>query len=82
MAYHLEPAERPPGTDAYAIQITREGIPSALVSIPLRSVHTPVETVSVRDVKRAGRLVAAFISRLDEAFMSSLTWELNLDDET
>jgi putative aminopeptidase FrvX len=77
----LEPSERPGGTDAYAIQISRGGIPAALLSIPLRSMHTPVETIAVKDVERTGRLLAAFISRLDETFMQSLVWDLGLDDE-
>jgi endoglucanase len=77
----LEPSERPGGTDAYAIQISRVGIPAALLSIPVRSMHTPVETVAVKDVERTGRLLAAFISRLDETFLQSLVWDLGLDDE-
>jgi endoglucanase len=81
MDYHLEPAARPGGTDAYAIQISRAGIPTALVSIPVRNMHTPVETVSTKDVERAGRLLAAFISRLDEDFVDGLSWDLGLDDE-
>ncbi len=81
MNYHIEPSTRPGGTDAYAIQITREGIPTALLGIPQRNMHTPVETVSVKDVERTGRLLAAFIARLDEGFLDSLTWDLGLDDE-
>jgi putative aminopeptidase FrvX len=81
MSYHLEPAARPPGTDAAAMQVTREGIPVALISIPERNMHTPVETVAVKDVERAGRLLAAFIARLDERFLESLAWDLGLDDE-
>ncbi len=81
LSYHLEPAERPGGTDAYAIQISREGIPTALISIPERSMHTPVETVSIKDVERVGRLLAAFISRLDGEFLESLAWDLGLDDD-
>ena len=81
ISYHVEPATRPGGTDAYAIQITRAGIPAALISIPQRSMHTPVETVSVKDIERAGRLLAAFIGRLDESFLPSLNWDLGLDPE-
>jgi tetrahedral aminopeptidase len=81
MSFHIEPATRPGGTDAAAIQVSREGIPAALMSIPVRSMHTPVETVSVKDVERVGRLLAAFISRLDEAFLASLAWDLDLGDE-
>jgi endoglucanase len=81
LSYHLEPTPRPGGTDAYAIQVSREGIPSALLSIPQRNMHTPVEQLSVRDIDRVGRWLAAFIGRLDEDFMSSLAWELGLEDE-
>jgi putative aminopeptidase FrvX len=81
MSYHLEPTGRPGGTDAYAIQISRAGIPSALVSIPLRNMHTPVETLAVKDVERVGRLLAAFVARLDGVFLDSLTWGLGQDDD-
>ena len=81
LSYHLEPAARPGGTDADAIQVSREGIPAELISIPLRNMHTPVETVSIKDVERAGRLLAAFIARLDGDFLDSLVWDLGLDDE-
>jgi tetrahedral aminopeptidase len=79
MSYHLEPAARVGGTDAVALQTTREGIPTALISIPLRNMHTPVETVSVKDIERTGRLLAAFIAGLDESFLDSLVWDLGLD---
>ncbi len=81
MGYHLEPTPRVSGTDAVAIQISREGIPSGLISIPLRNMHTPVETVSVKDVERTGRLLAAFVERLDGEFLDSLAWDLGLDDK-
>ncbi|HSJ53537.1 MAG TPA: M42 family metallopeptidase [Anaerolineae bacterium] len=81
MGHHLEPAARPPGTDAYAFQISRQGIPAGLVSIPVRSMHTPVETVAIRDVERAGRLMAAMIGRLDDDWLQTLTWDLGLDDD-
>jgi endoglucanase len=80
MTVHLEPAARPPGTDAWAIQITRAGIPAGLIGIPLRSMHTPVETCAVKDVERTGRLLAHFISRLDGEFLPSLTYDLGLDE--
>ena len=80
MSYHLEPATRPAGTDAAAMQISRQGIPVALISIPQRNMHTPVETISVKDVERVGRLLAAFISRLDGDFLDSLNWRLDLDE--
>ena len=81
LSYQLEPSARPVGTDAAAIQISRCGVPAALICIPLRSMHTPVETVSVKDIERASRLLAGFISRLDDTFLESLVWDLGLEDE-
>jgi endoglucanase len=63
------------GTDAYAMQVAREGIPTGLVSIPLKYMHTPVEVISMKDVERAGRLLAEFACGLDADFMSGLTWD-------
>ncbi|NTU51487.1 MAG: family 20 glycosylhydrolase, partial [Candidatus Aminicenantes bacterium] len=60
------------GTDAWAVQVTREGIPTALLSIPIRYMHTAVETVVLADIDRTARLLAAFISRLDDAFLAGL----------
>ncbi|MBK9927512.1 MAG: M42 family peptidase [Anaerolineales bacterium] len=63
------------GTDAYPMQTTMEGIPTALVEFPIRYMHTPVESVSVKDVQRAGRLLAEFIASLEEDFVSTIIWE-------
>lgn len=51
-------------TDADAAYVSRTGPPTGLVSIPLRYMHTPTELVSLDDVDRAARLVAAFAQRL------------------
>ncbi len=51
-------------TDADAIQISRSGIPTGLVSIPLRYMHSPVEMVDLADVEATIELIAAFASRL------------------
>lgn len=63
------------GTDAWSIQISREGVPTALLEIPLRSMHSAVETIDLRDVERAGRLLALFISELDDQFMQAIAYE-------
>jgi len=68
----LEPMAGHSGTDAWVVQVAGEGIPTGLLGIPIRSMHTPVETVSPKDVERAGRLLAEFIAGLDEAFYHSL----------
>ncbi|MFZ5917849.1 MAG: M42 family metallopeptidase [Chloroflexota bacterium] len=75
LPYQLEPAPGPTGTDAWAIQISREGVPTGLLGIPLRYMHTSVETLALKDVERAGRLLAGFIARLDETFLDALTWK-------
>lgn len=64
------------GTDAAALQISRAGIPCGLVSIPLRYMHTMVETAELVDIERAGRLLAEFIAGLDESFPQTLREEM------
>lgn len=60
------------GTDAWAIQIAREGIPTGLVSVPLRHMHSPVEVVDLGDVREAGRLLAAWAARIDGEWLAGL----------
>lgn len=71
----VEYAPRHSGTDAYATQITAEGIPSAVIGIPLRYMHTPVEMAAVKDIQRAGRLLAEFIAGLTPDFMDKIVWD-------
>jgi len=63
------------GTDAYPMQTTMEGIPTALLEYPLRYMHTTVESVSVKDLQRVGRLLAEFIASLEENFVETIVWE-------
>jgi putative aminopeptidase FrvX len=56
---------RATGTDADAFHISRAGIPSAVVSVPLRYMHSPVEMVQLDDVENTARLIAAFARRLE-----------------
>ncbi|MGC8827875.1 MAG: hypothetical protein ACP5TV_12840, partial [Anaerolineae bacterium] len=76
IAYQIEPMPGSSGTDGWAIQVAREGIPTAVLSIPAQNLHSPVEVVSLKDIRRAGRLLAHFISTLDEAFVRRLTFSL------
>jgi endoglucanase len=73
--FEMDVMPRMSGTDGYATQITAEGIPTAILGIPLRYMHTPVEVVSYKDINRVGRLVAEFIASLDVDFVSKITWE-------
>ena len=62
--YQLQGSPGATGTDAWAIQLARAGVATGLVSIPLRYMHTAVETVSLEDVANVSRLLAAFIVRV------------------
>ena len=52
-------------TDADAIYLSRHGVATGVVSIPLRYMHTPVETVELADVEAVVQLLVAFAGRLD-----------------
>lgn len=63
--FTVESLGRGTGTDADAIHLSRAGIPTGLVSVPCRYMHSPVEMVSVADIEAAARLIAAFAQRLE-----------------
>lgn len=71
----FDPLPGSSGTDAWAIQVSRQGVPTALLSIPLRNMHSPVETLDLGDVERAGRLLAHFIAGLDADFLAAIDWD-------
>jgi endoglucanase len=73
--YALEMVPRHSGTDTYAIQVAAQGIPTMVVGIPLRYMHTPVEMVSLKDIQRTGRMLAGFITALEADFLEKLTWD-------
>ncbi|MBK7448231.1 MAG: hypothetical protein IPJ47_01920 [Anaerolineales bacterium] len=62
-------------TDADAMQLTAEGIPTMVVSIPQRYMHTAVELVALKDIQRAGRLLAEFVASLEEDFIERIVWD-------
>ncbi|HWQ71260.1 MAG TPA: M42 family metallopeptidase [Desulfitobacteriaceae bacterium] len=62
----IEPIPGASGTDAWVIQVTQAGIPTGLISIPLRYMHTSVETLSMEDVLTSGKLLAYFIASLPD----------------
>ena len=59
--YTLIAEPRATPTDARAIQITKSGIPCALVSIPLRYMHTNIETIDYQDIGHTINLLKSFI---------------------
>jgi putative aminopeptidase FrvX len=62
--FTVSASARATGTDADAFHIARGGIPTGVVSVPLRYMHSPVEMVQLDDVQNAARLIAAFARRL------------------
>jgi endoglucanase len=78
--YKLDPLPGASGTDAWAIQVSREGVPTALIGIPLRYMHQPVEMLAAQDVERAGRLLASFIAGLEADFLKKLAWDTPTDE--
>ncbi len=64
IAYTVEASGRGTGTDADVVHLSRAGVPTGVVSIPLRYMHSPVETVELADVEACARLIAAYAQRL------------------
>jgi putative aminopeptidase FrvX len=63
--FTVEAIGRNTGTDADAVHLSRGGVPTALVSVPIRYMHSPVELVALADVHAAARLIAAAARTLD-----------------
>jgi putative aminopeptidase FrvX len=55
-------------TDATAISISRTGIPSTVVAVPTRYIHSPVEVLSLRDLEHGAALIAAAIQSAHQYF--------------
>ncbi|MBX6395750.1 MAG: M42 family metallopeptidase [Alicyclobacillaceae bacterium] len=77
VSWQLLVGQGPTGTDARIIQLTREGVPTAALGIPIRYMHTSVETVDYRDIRETGRLLAEWIASLDRPFVEGLTCFFN-----
>ena len=65
MPITLQAAPRSTRTDADAIYLSRSGVPTGIVSVPNRYMHSPNEVVSLADLERTARLLATFVRRLD-----------------
>ena len=59
--YQIEVAAGPTGTDAWPMQITGSGVATGVLSIPLRYMHTSVETLDWRDIETTGQLLSHFV---------------------
>jgi putative aminopeptidase FrvX len=60
----IQAAPRSTRTDADAIYLTRKGVPTGLVSVPNRYMHSPSEVVAIDDLHNTAKLIAAFIREL------------------
>jgi endoglucanase len=69
---HPEVAARSSGTEAWAVQVSRDGVPCAILSIPIRNMHTPVEMVAMQDIERVVRLVTEVVSDFDDETLGKL----------
>lgn len=65
ISYSLQAAPRATRTDADGIHLVRMGVPTGLISVPNRYMHSPNEVVSLADLEQTARLLAAFIRRLE-----------------
>jgi endoglucanase len=71
----IEPMPLESLTNADAMQLTAEGLPTMVIGIPLRNMHTPVEVVSLKDIQCTGRLLAEFVASLEKDFIEKMVWE-------
>lgn len=62
--YQIEADPRPTGTDARSLQMTRSGVATALVGLPLRYMHTPSEIMHLDDIENAIKLLVGFAQSL------------------
>jgi endoglucanase len=62
--YQIEAAPSGTGTDANAMQISRAGMATGLISVPLRYMHTPCEVMDLNDIENTARLMAGFCERV------------------
>jgi endoglucanase len=65
ISFSIEVSRGHTNTDADAFYLSRGGVATGLVSIPLRYMHTPVEVVDLGDVEAVVRLLVAFAGRLE-----------------
>jgi endoglucanase len=66
IAVQVRGAPRATGTDANAIQLARDGVAAAVVGIPNRYMHSPVEVVHLEDLDQAARVLAEFCLQVDQ----------------
>lgn len=71
--YSVELMPKSSGTDAVAMQVIGNGIPTMVLGIPARYLHTPVEMVSMNDIQACSNLMTQFVVRLGADFLEHLS---------
>lgn len=66
IAYQLEVLPGNSGTDAWVVQTSRQGVATALVSLPIKYMHSPVETMLISDAEKISELLTEFIADAGE----------------
>lgn len=70
--YQVEVEAGCTGTDAWDIQTVRKSIPTLLISIPQKYMHTTVEMINMQDVLNTGRIIAKFIEKVASSDLEEL----------
>lgn len=73
--YAIEPMPVSSLTETGAVQLSAAGVPTAVVSIPIRYMHSPVEVAALADIQRAARLIAEFALGLEADFLDKVVWD-------
>jgi endoglucanase len=66
LPYQMEVMSGSSGTNGWEIQVSREGVATAILSLPLNYMHMPLEVIHQSDVENCSKLLAAFIENLGE----------------
>lgn len=64
--YQLEVMAGHSGTNGWGMQISREGVATSVLSLPLKYMHTPIEVLALEDLEAVAKLLAAFAENLGE----------------
>lgn len=70
--YQVEVEAGNTGTDAWDIQVSGNGVATLLISIPIKYMHTSVETVNMEDIKNVGYMMAKLIEKLKSEELEEL----------
>lgn len=71
----IEPMPESSLTEAGPIQLSAAGVPTAVISIPIRYMHSPVEVVALADIQNTAQLLTEFVSSLNADFLDRVVWD-------